>query len=68
MRMIRMRHWDKRSGIRFDGLVQATAIGNVINFVSAALVGYIGYRTGCNSGLLYRIVFGGEGAKVPVLA
>jgi cytosine permease len=65
MRMIRMRRWDKHSGIRFDGLVQATAIGNVINFVIAALVGY---RTGCNSGLLYRIVFGGEGAKVPVLA
>jgi purine-cytosine permease-like protein len=68
MRMIRMRRWDKRSGIRFDGLAQATAIGNVINFVSAALVGYIGYRTGCTSGLLYRIVFGGEGAKMPALA
>ena len=55
------------SGIRFDGLVQATAIGNSINFLLAAAVGYIGYKTGCNSGLLYRIVFGGQGAKVPAL-
>jgi len=55
------------SGISFDGLIQATAIGNGVNFVLGALTGYIGYKTGCNSGLLYKIVFGGTGERVPAL-
>ena len=32
-----------------------------------AFVGYIGYKTACNSGLLYRYVYGNIGAYIPVL-
>jgi hypothetical protein len=35
--------------------------------VVGALVGYMGFRTGCNSGLLFRLVYGNVGAAVPVL-
>lgn len=41
--------------------------GNLVNFVIGALVGYMGYRTACNSGLLYRLTYGNVGASVPVL-
>ena len=42
-------------------------LGNIANFVIGALVGYIGYKTACNSGLLYRFVYGEIGAYFPVL-
>ncbi len=48
-------------------LIAASFVGNFINFVIGALVGYIGYKTACNSGLLYRFVYGNIGAYVPVL-
>lgn len=48
-------------------LMLASFLGNAMNFVIGALVGYIGYRTACNSGLLYRFTYGNIGARVPVL-
>lgn len=48
-------------------LVWSSLLGNSVNFVVGALVGYMGYRTGCNSGLLFRLVYGNVGAAVPVL-
>jgi len=48
-------------------IVAATFAGNAANFVIGAVVGYIGYRTACNSGLLYQLVYGRIGAYVPVL-
>jgi cytosine permease len=48
-------------------LVWSALLGNLVNFVVGALVGYMGYRTGCNSGLLFRLVYGNVGAAVPVL-
>jgi cytosine permease len=54
-------------GLTFPDLMLATAIGNTINFVIAGLVAYIGYRTGCNSALLFRQIFGARGGRLPVL-
>jgi len=48
-------------------IVAATFAGNAANFVIGALVGYIGYRTACNSGLLYQLVYGKFGAFIPVM-
>ncbi|MFK7956849.1 MAG: cytosine permease [Lysobacterales bacterium] len=48
-------------------LVMASFLGNAMNFVIGALVGYIGYRTACNSGLLYRFTYGNIGAYLPVM-
>lgn len=48
-------------------LVTASFVGNFINFVIGGLVGYMGYRTACNSGLLYRFGFGNVGAYLPVI-
>lgn len=48
-------------------LVRDSLLGNIANFVVGALVGYMGYRTGCNSGLLFRMAYGNVGAFVPVL-
>ncbi len=48
-------------------LIAASFLGNFMNFVIGALVGYIGYKTACNSGLLYRFVYGNIGAYLPVL-
>ena len=48
-------------------LLVASFLGNAMNFVIGALVGYIGYKTACNSGLLYRFVYGNFGAYIPVL-
>lgn len=48
-------------------MVQASLAGNTANFIIGALVGYIGYRTACNSGLLYKLVYGQIGAYLPVL-
>ena len=48
-------------------LVWTSLLGNSVNFAVGALVGYMGYRTGMNSGLLFRLVYGNIGAAVPVL-
>ncbi|NVK56284.1 MAG: cytosine permease [Alteromonadaceae bacterium] len=48
-------------------LLVASFLGNSMNFVIGALVGYIGYKTACNSGLLYRFTYGNVGAYIPVL-
>jgi len=61
--------WPK---IQFDGGavkigVLASFIGNLVNFIIGAFVGYIGYKTACNSGLLYRYVYGNAGAYIPVV-
>jgi len=48
-------------------LVWSSLLGNGVNFIVGALVGYMGFRTGCNSGLLFRLVYGNVGAAVPVL-
>jgi len=48
-------------------LLMASFLGNSMNFVIGALVGYIGYKTACNSGLLYRFAYGNIGAYIPVL-
>ena len=45
----------------------ATLGGNLANFAIGAVVGYIGYKTACNSGLLYRLVYGQIGAYIPVI-
>ena len=48
-------------------IIAASFAGNFANFVIGALVAYIGFRTACNSGLLYQLVYGRIGAYVPVL-
>ncbi|MBW1819568.1 MAG: cytosine permease [Deltaproteobacteria bacterium] len=48
-------------------LVAASFLGNFVNFVVGALVGYMGFKTACNSGLLYRFVYGRVGVYLPVL-
>lgn len=48
-------------------LALSALLGNGVNFLVGALVGYMGYRTGMNSGLLFRLVYGNVGAAVPVL-
>lgn len=55
------------NGMAFDEILQATMIGNSVNFVLGALVGYVGYKTACNSGLLYRYVYGTMGAAAPAV-
>ncbi len=57
------------SGMPFwPNIVVASFAGNFANFLVGAVVGYIGYKTACNSGLLYRYVYGRAGAYLPVLA
>jgi len=48
-------------------MVAATFLGNTVNFIIGALVGYMGYKTACNSALLYRYVYGRMGVVLPVL-
>lgn len=48
-------------------VIVASFAGNVANFLIGAVVGYIGYRTACNSGLLYQLVYGRIGSYIPVL-
>jgi len=48
-------------------LIIATSIGNSVSFIIGALIGYMGYQSGCNSGLLYRFTYGRLGAVFPVL-
>ena len=56
------------AGVTFwPDLIYVSFLGNIANFVIGALVGYIGYKTACNSGLLYRFVYGEIGAYFPVL-
>jgi cytosine permease len=55
------------AGLYFPDLVRNAMWGNLINFVVGALVGYMGYQTACNSGLLYRLTYGNIGAYLPVL-
>lgn len=55
------------NGMPFDMIIKATFIGNSINFVIGALVAYVGYKTACNSGLLYRYVYGTMGARAPAI-
>ncbi|MEM7570693.1 MAG: cytosine permease, partial [Pseudomonadota bacterium] len=55
------------SGLPFDQIIVASFYGNAINFVIGALVAYIGYKTACNSGLLYRYVYGSLGARAPAV-
>ena len=56
------------AGVNFwPDLIYVSFLGNTANFVIGALVGYIGYKTACNSGLLYKFVYGQIGAYFPVL-
>ena len=56
------------SGIPFwPDLIVASFLGNLINFIIGGLVAYMGYKTACNSGLLYRYAYGTKGAYLPVL-
>lgn len=56
------------SGVVFwPDLFWYSMLGNTINFCIGALVGYIAYRTGCNSALIFRAVYGNLGAFVPVI-
>ncbi len=48
-------------------LIWYAAIGNCINLAIGALAGYMGYKTGCNSALIFRKVYGAAGAYVPVI-
>jgi cytosine permease len=48
-------------------LIWYSLLGSAINFVIGALVGYMAWRTGCNSTLLFRAVYGELGAFVPVI-
>jgi cytosine permease len=48
-------------------LIWYSMLGNLINFGIGALVGLIAWRTGCNSALLFRAVYGGFGAYLPVI-
>ncbi|MEM1019216.1 MAG: cytosine permease [Pseudomonadota bacterium] len=55
------------NGLAFPDIIKASFLGNSVNFVIGALVGYVGYKTACNSGLLYRRVYGTHGAMGPAL-
>ena len=56
------------SGVALWGdLVWYSLLGSAINFTIGALVGYMAWRTGCNSTLLFRAVYGELGAVIPVL-
>jgi cytosine permease len=48
-------------------LIGYAVLGNLINFVIGALVGYMGYKTACSSGLIFRAVYGVGGAYVPAV-
>ncbi|MBL8630853.1 MAG: cytosine permease [Rhodospirillaceae bacterium] len=56
------------AGVPFwPDLIEAAFWGNLINFVVGALLGYMGYKTACNSGLLYRYAYGRMGVYLPVI-
>ena len=51
----------------YPDMALASLGGNTINFIMGALVAYIGYKTACNSGLLYQFVYGRVGVLLPVI-
>ena len=56
------------AGVSFwPDLIYVTILGKITKIVIGSLVGYIGYKTACNSGLLYKLVYGKIGAYFPVL-
>lgn len=56
------------AGVKFwPDLVAASLLGNVVNFLIGAAVGYMGWKTACNSGLLYRFIYGRVGVYLPVI-
>lgn len=56
------------AGVPFwPDLIEAAFWGNLINFAVGAAVGYMGYKTACNSGLLYRFAYGRIGVYLPVI-
>lgn len=56
------------AGVPFwPDLMGATFVGNLVNFIIGGLVAYMGYRTACNSGLLYQFVYGRVGVYLPVI-
>lgn len=55
------------NGMKMQGALQASFLGNSVNFIVGAFVGFIGFKTGLNSGLLYRKVYGSLGAFGPVI-
>ena len=55
------------SGMVFwPDLILATLTGNTINFAIGALVAYIGFKTACNSGLIYQFAYGRIGVYLPI--
>ncbi|MBL8645526.1 MAG: cytosine permease [Rhodospirillaceae bacterium] len=56
------------AGVPFwPDLIEAAFWGNLVNFAVGAAVGYMGYKTACNSGLLYRFAYGRIGVYLPVI-
>lgn len=56
------------AGVKFwPDLIAASLVGNLVNFAVGAAVGYMGWKTACNSGLLYRFIYGRIGVYLPVI-
>ena len=56
------------AGVTFwPDLIFASFIGNFINFIIGGLVAYMGYKTACNSGLLFQFIYGRIGVFLPVI-
>lgn len=56
------------AGMQFwPDMIEAAFVGNLVNFVVGAAIGYMGYKTACNSGLLYRFVYGAKGVYLPII-
>lgn len=48
-------------------MIEAAFVGNLVNFAIGGAIGYMGYKTACNSGLLYRFTYGTKGVFLPVI-
>jgi len=48
-------------------IISAIVIGNGLLFILCFLAGYIAYKTGCNTALIYRLVFGNKGMILPCI-